>query len=66
MLTDEWNWDEYFEVVREEGFEQGIEQGFEKGMEQAARNFLAMGIAINDIAQATGLPVEKVRALVSS
>jgi predicted transposase/invertase (TIGR01784 family) len=65
MLTDEWDWDEYMEVAREEAREEGIVQGFEKGMEQAARNFLAMGIAINDIVQATGLPVEKVRALAS-
>jgi predicted transposase/invertase (TIGR01784 family) len=62
MLT-EWNQEEYVEVAREEAREEGIAQGFEKGMEQAARNFLAMGITIDETARATGLPVEKVRAL---
>jgi hypothetical protein len=61
MLTDEWNWDEYFDVVREEAMELGIE----RGIEQTARNLLAMGLAIDDIARATALPVEKVRALAS-
>jgi hypothetical protein len=61
MLTDEWNWDEYFEVVREEALEKGIE----KGIEQTARNFLAIGTTIDDIVRATGLPAEKVRILAS-
>jgi predicted transposase/invertase (TIGR01784 family) len=69
MLTDEWNWDEYIEVVaeeaREEGLELGIKEGIEKGIEQTARNFLAIGITIDDIVRATGLPVEKVRILAS-
>jgi predicted transposase/invertase (TIGR01784 family) len=77
MLTDEWNWEEYKEVALEEAREEGMELGIEKGMkegraegieqgiEQAARNLLAMGMAIDDIAQATELPVEKVCALAS-
>jgi hypothetical protein len=68
MLTDEWNWEEYKEVALEEAREEGIEQGIEQGREQVertARNLLAMGMAIDDIAQATELPVEKVYALAS-
>jgi hypothetical protein len=61
MLTDEWNWEEYKEVALEEAREEGIEQG----IEQTARNFLAIGITIDDIVRATGLPLEKVRALAS-
>jgi antitoxin component of RelBE/YafQ-DinJ toxin-antitoxin module len=59
MLTDEWDWDEYVEVVCEEAREEGIE----RGIEQTARNFLAIGIAIEDVARATELPVEKICAL---
>jgi predicted transposase/invertase (TIGR01784 family) len=65
MLTDEWNWEECMEVVAEEAREKGIEQGIEQTMKLTARNLLAMGMAIDDIAQATELPVEKVRALAS-
>jgi predicted transposase/invertase (TIGR01784 family) len=73
MLTDEWNWEEYKEVAleeaREEGLElgikEGIEKGIEKGIEQTARNLLAIGITIDDIVRATGLPVGKVRVLAS-
>jgi hypothetical protein len=61
MLTDEWNWEEYKEVAIEEAREEGME----KGIEQTARNLLAMGMAIDDIARATELPVEKVCALAS-
>jgi predicted transposase/invertase (TIGR01784 family) len=60
MLTDEWNWEEAKEVWYEEGIEKGREQ-----VERTARNLLAMGMAIDDIAQATELPVEKVYALAS-
>jgi predicted transposase/invertase (TIGR01784 family) len=73
MLTDEWNWDEYMEVALEEahekgierGIEKGIEQGIERGIEQTVRNFLAIGITIDNIVKATGLPLEKVRIMAS-
>jgi hypothetical protein len=68
MLT-EWNQEEYVEVrceeAREIGMEQGIKQGMEQGIEQTVRNFLAIGITIEDIVRATALPAEKVRALAS-
>jgi predicted transposase/invertase (TIGR01784 family) len=64
MLT-EWNQEEYMEVALEEAREKGWELGIKEGIEQTARNFLAIGITIDDIVRATGLPVEKVRALAS-
>jgi hypothetical protein len=42
-----------------------MEKGIEKGIEQTARNFLAIGITIDDIVRATGLPEERVRILAS-
>jgi predicted transposase/invertase (TIGR01784 family) len=64
MLTDEWNWEEYKEVALEEAREEVWEQAREQ-MEQAAKNFLAMGITVDEIARATGLPLERVRSLAS-
>jgi predicted transposase/invertase (TIGR01784 family) len=48
-----------------EGIEKGIEKGIKEGIEQTARNLLAIGITIDDIVRATGLPLEKVRVLAS-
>jgi predicted transposase/invertase (TIGR01784 family) len=57
--------EEFREVFRKEGREEGIERGREQTMELTARNLLVMEMPIDDIAQATGLPVERVRALAS-
>jgi len=43
--------------------EQGIDQGIERGQEKTARNLLARSMPIEDIAQITELPIEKVRSL---
>jgi predicted transposase/invertase (TIGR01784 family) len=37
--------------------------GFEEGLEQVARNFKNMGLAIEQIAQGTGLSVETIQEL---
>ena len=49
----------------EQGIERGIEQGIEQGTEKTARNLLAKGMPIEETAQVTELPVEKVRILAS-
>ena len=48
----------------EKGIEKGMEKGIEKGREQTVRNLLSMGMSVEKIAQATELPVERVKALV--
>jgi hypothetical protein len=52
----------------EQGIERGIEQGIEQGKEEKAlaiaRNLLVKGWAIEDVAETTDLPIEKVRSLV--
>jgi len=45
-----------------EWLERGRKQGFEKGKEIIAWNLLRMGMSVEEIAQATELPVEKVRS----
>ncbi|GHU05011.1 hypothetical protein FACS1894158_06590 [Betaproteobacteria bacterium] len=39
------------------------EEGMEKGLEKVARNALKRGDSIEDIAELTGLSIEKIRAL---
>jgi predicted transposase YdaD len=44
--------------------ERGIEQGEEKKAFAIARNLLAKGWVVEDVAETTDLPIEKVRSLV--
>ena len=56
------------EQIRNEGLEQGLNQGMQKGMQKGAKqtsiqiagNMVRLGFASEQIAQATGLSVEKV------
>jgi predicted transposase/invertase (TIGR01784 family) len=47
----------------ERGIKQGIEQGEEKKAFAIARNLLAKEWAVEDVAETTGLSIEKVRSL---
>ncbi|WP_428771006.1 Rpn family recombination-promoting nuclease/putative transposase [Treponema sp. HNW] len=49
--------------AREEGIQQGIEQGAYQKAFETAKNLLAMNLPIENIAQATGLSIEEVKAL---
>ena len=55
-------------ILTETGFvpeliERGIQRGIERGKEKTARNLLARNMPIEDIAQVTELPIEKIRAI---
>ena len=57
-----------FEAGREKGLAQGLEKGLEKGISQhaieSATNLLKMNVlTVDQIAQAEGLPIEKVLEL---
>ena len=55
----------------EKGLQQGLQQGMEKGREEGreekaeaiARNMLSMGLAVDVVAQATGLTKEQLEGL---
>ncbi|MBO4645026.1 MAG: Rpn family recombination-promoting nuclease/putative transposase [Bacteroidales bacterium] len=51
----------------EKGIKQGIEKGIEKGKEEAlaqtARNLLEMGLSVEDVIKATGLPASQIKDL---
>ena len=58
--------DIYFKA-KNEGIAQGISQGFQQGEYQAkvetAKNLLTMNISIENIAKATGLPIDTVKTI---
>jgi predicted transposase/invertase (TIGR01784 family) len=67
ILTEAGIIPEWIERGRKQGVEQGRthghEQGFEKGKEIIAQNMLCQGMSVEEIAQATELPVETINAL---
>ncbi|OAD23644.1 hypothetical protein THIOM_000519 [Candidatus Thiomargarita nelsonii] len=55
---------EYREEGRKEGRKEGREEGREEAREESARNLLSLGVLTEEqIAQATGLTLERVKAL---
>ena len=71
MSLTEFDQEEYDRNRREEGYLDGKDDGFElgerSGSQNAARNMLKMGLGTHEqIAQATGLSVEDIRALAST
>lgn len=67
MLVAEYDYDTDIAVQREESLRIGIQQGFSDGVYQTkletARNLFRLGLSIENIAEATGLPVEEIEKL---
>ena len=63
MLMTEWNWDDALDVRFEEGREEGREEGTQEERFRTAVNLKKLGVSLEVIAQATGLPLEKIRQL---
>ena len=53
----------FFEKGMEKGLEEGREEGREEALLQTAKNLLAKGISVDDVSEATGLSIDRVRAL---
>jgi predicted transposase/invertase (TIGR01784 family) len=49
--------------VREDALEQGLKRGVAQKTVEIARNLLSLKVPVAEIAKATGLTVEQVRAL---
>ena len=63
MLLMEYDYATDIEVQREEAFEKGLSQGEHRKAIETAKNFLDMGISIEQIAQGTGLSIEEIKSL---
>ena len=63
MLGSEWDINIAMEVEREESFEKGREEGREESLEKVARNMLRKGFSFEEIAELSGLDIERVREL---
>ena len=53
--------------IENRGFERGIEQGIERGIEttkyETAINLLQMGLSLEQVAQGTNLPLERIKQI---
>ena len=54
---------EAIEEGRKEGIEEGRIEGRQEEKIETARNFLKMGLTLEQVAQGTGLPLEEVEKL---
>ncbi len=54
------------EIGEQRGIEIGEQRGEQRKAEETARNFLAMGLSVEQVANGTGLTVEQVKALQSA
>jgi predicted transposase/invertase (TIGR01784 family) len=52
-----------FQRQWEDGLEKGRKEGIEEGVETTARNFLSMGMTVEQVVQGTGLSYERVQEL---
>ena len=78
MLMTEYDYDTDIAVQREEAYEDGLSKGISQGIKQGisqgayekaietAKNFLSMGLSIEQIAKGTGLSLEVIQTLKGS
>ena len=67
MLWGEYNYDEDIAAQRQEAFDDGLSKGVSQGIQhtkiETAKNFLSMGLQIEQIAQGTGLSLATIQQL---
>ena len=71
MLMTEYDYDTDIAVQREEAYEDGLNKGLQQGISQGAyqekletaKNFLSMGLSIEQISRGTGLSLETIKQL---
>ena len=50
-------------AYKDEGFREGMEKGMEKGKKDTARNLISLGVALETVSKATGIPVKELENL---
>ena len=63
MLIAEYSYETDIKVQRREAFRLGKEEGAEQTKIETAKNLLTMNLSLEQIAQATSLPLEKIQEL---
>ena len=71
MLMTEYDYDTDIAVQREEAYEDGLSKGLQQGISQGAyekavetaKNFISMGLSIEQISRGTGLSPETIQQL---
>ena len=70
MLIAEYSYETDIKVQRREAYREGLAEGIEQGAEQkaieTANKLMSMGLTIEQVAEGTGLPLEKVQELAKS
>ena len=76
MLLTEYDYDTDIAVQRQEAYEDGMEQGISQGITQGiqqgsqqkaietAKNFISMGLSVEQVSKGTGLSIEEINGLV--
>jgi predicted transposase/invertase (TIGR01784 family) len=57
------DWTSGLNHAREEGIQRGIQEGRREGKRETARNLKKIGVPVEQIAEATGLSVEKIERI---
>ena len=65
MLIAEYSYETDIKVQRREAFRLGKEEGAEQKAIETAKKLLSMNLSLEQIAQATSLPLEKIQELAS-
>ena len=71
MILTEYDYDTDIAVQREEAFEEGMNKGLAQGISkgakekaiETAKNFLKMGLSLEQVSQGTNLSLEEVKQL---
>ena len=67
MLMTEYDYDTDIAVQREEAYEDGLSKGMKQGAYEkaveTAKNFISMGLSIEQISRGTGLSLETIQQL---
>ena len=67
MLLTEYDYDTDIAVQRQEAYEDGMEQGIQQGSHQkaieTAKNFISMGLSVEQISKGTGLSMDFIKTL---
>ena len=63
MLIAEYSYETDIKVQRREAYREGLAEGIEQTKIETAKKLFSMGLSLEQVAEGTGLPLEKVKEL---